>query len=145
MIGKNSKKFYYLKSKIFTVTYMEHITNADYGHAKRVCKDLKKRNLRDNRDLYVQSNTLLLVDVFENFRNMFLKIYVVDPAHFFPAPGLVWQTALKKNKVKLDLLNDFDVLSLVGKGIRGGICHVIYRYVKGNNRYMKNYDKNKEP
>ena len=87
----------------------------------------------------------MLVDVFENFRNMFLKIYVVDPAHFFPAPGLAWQTALIKNKVKLDLLNDFDMLSLVEKGIRGGIYQVIYRHVKANNRYMKNYGKNKEP
>ena len=56
--------------------------------------------------MYVQSDTLLLADVFENFRNMCLEIYELDPAKFLPAPGLVWQAALKKTKVKLDLLTD---------------------------------------
>ena len=45
---------------------------------------------------------------------------------------------------KLDLLTDIDMLLTVGKGIRGGICHSIHRYAKGNNKYMKDYDKNKE-
>ena len=64
-------------------------------------------------------------------------------AKFLSASGLAWQTALKKNKVKLDLLTDIDMLLLVEKGIRGGICHSIYRYEKANNKYMKDYDKNK--
>ena len=45
---------------------------------------------------------------------------------------------------KLDLLTDIDMLLTVEKGIRGGICHSIHRYAKGNNKYMKDYDKNKE-
>ena len=94
--------------------------------------------------MYVQSVTLLLTDVFENFRNMRLKIYKLDPAKDFSVPGLVWQIALKKTKVKLDLLTDIDMLLMVRKGIRGGIYHAIYRYVKVNNKYMKDYDKNKE-
>ena len=94
--------------------------------------------------MYVQSNTLLLADVFENFRNMCINIYELDTAKFLSAPGLAWQVALKKTKVKLDLLTDIDVLLMVEKGIRGGICHSIYRYAKANNKYMKDYDKNKE-
>ena len=86
--------------------------------------------------MYVQNNTLLLADVFENCRNMCLKIYEIDPAHFLTAPGLTWQAALKKNKVKL--------LLMVEKGIRGRICHSIYGYAKSNNKYIKDYDKNKE-
>ena len=54
-------------------------------------------------NLYVQSNTLLLADVFEGFRNMSFEIYGLDPAHFVSAPGLAWQEDLKKIKVKLDL------------------------------------------
>ena len=123
---------------------MEDITDADYAHAKRVCKDFEIKNLGEYHDLYVQSNTLLLADVFENFRNMCLEIYELDPAKFLSAPGLAWQAALKKTKVKLDLLTDIDMLLMVEKGIRGGICHSIYRYAKANNKYMKNYDKNKE-
>ena len=69
--------------------------------------------------MYVQSDTLLLAEVFENFRNMYLTIYQLDPAKFLSAPGLAWQAAL-------DLLTDIDMLLMVEKGIRGGICHSIY-------------------
>ena len=68
---------------------MEHITNADGLHAKRVCKDFKIRNIGHFCDLYVQSDTLLWADVFENFCNMCLEIYELDPAHFLSGPGLV--------------------------------------------------------
>ena len=94
--------------------------------------------------MYVQSDTLLSADVFENFRNMYLKIYERDPAKFYSVPGLEWQAALKKTKVNLDLLTNIDMLLMVGKGIRGEICHSIYRYTKTNNKYIKDYDKNKE-
>ena len=87
----------------------------------------------------------MLADVFEHFRNMYLKIYELDPAKFPSVPGLAWQVALKKTKVKLDILTNIDRLLMVGKGIRGEMCHSIYRYVKANNEYMKDYDKNKEP
>ena len=98
----------------------------------------------DCHDLYVQSDTLLLADVFENFRNMCIKVYELDPAHFLSAPGLAWQACLKKTEVKLKLLTDVDMLLMVEKGIRGGICHVIHGYEKENNKYMKNYNKDEE-
>ena len=75
--------------------------------------------------MYVQTDTLLLADVFENFRNMCIKIYELDPPKFLSASGLAWQTALKRTKAKLDLSTD-DMLLLVEKGIRGVICHSIY-------------------
>ena len=86
----------------------------------------------------------MLADVFENFRNRCINIYELDPAEFLLAPGLAWQAVLKKTKVKLDLLTDIDMLLLVEKGKRGGMFHSIYRYAKANNKYMKDYDKNKE-
>ena len=94
--------------------------------------------------MYAQSDTLLLADVFENFRNMCLKIYKHDATKCLSAPGLAWQAALKKTKVKLDLLTDIHILVMVEKGIRGGICHSIYRYAKANKKYIKGYDKNTE-
>ena len=75
---------------------------------------------------------------------MCLEIYELDPARFISDPGLVWQAALKKKKVKLDLLTDINMPLMVEKGIRGGISHSIYRYAKANNKYMKDYDTNKE-
>ena len=94
--------------------------------------------------MHVQSDTLLLAGVFENFRNMCIKVYELDPAHFLSAPGLAWQSCLKKTEVKLELLTDVDMLLMVEKGIRGGICHAIYRCAKANNKYVKNYNKDKE-
>ena len=91
--------------------------------------------------MYVQSDTLLLADVFENFRNMCIKVYELDPAHFLSAPGLAWQDWLKKTEVKLELLTDVDMLLMVEKGIRGGICHAIHRYAKANNKYIKDNNK----
>ena len=94
--------------------------------------------------MYVQSDTLLLADVFESFRNMCIKVYEVDPAYFLSAPGLAWQACLKKAEVKLELLADVYMLLMAEKGIRGGICNAIHRYAKTNSKYMKNYDKNEE-
>ena len=85
-------------------------------------KKFKLKNLGEYHDSYVQSDTLLLVDVFENFRNMCIKVYELDPAHFLSLPGLSWQACLKKTNVKLELLTDYDMLLMVEEGVRGGIC-----------------------
>ena len=114
------------KEDIYSHLNMEDITDAEYMHTKIVCKYFGIKNLGEHHDLYIQSDTLLLADVFGNFRNMCLEIYELNPAKFLSAPGLAWQAALKKTKVKLDLLTDIDMLLMVEKGIRGGICHSVY-------------------
>ena len=123
---------------------MEDITDVDHRHAKRVFKNLSNKSLGDYHDLYVQSNILLLADVFENFRNMCIKVYERDPSHFLSVPGLALHAYLKKTEVELELLTNTDMLLMVEKGIRGGICHAVFRYAKANNKYMQNYDKNEE-
>ena len=111
------------KKAFYSSLNMEGITGVDYRHAKRVFKNLNNKNPGDSHDLYVQSDTLLLADVFENFRNKCIEICELDPAHFLSAPGLAWQACLKKTEVKLELLTENDMLLMVEKGIRGGICH----------------------
>ena len=83
----------------------------------------------------------MLVDVFENFRDKCIEIYGLDRAHFLSAPELACQACLKKTRVKLQSLKDYDMLLMVEKGIRGRICQEIYRYAKANNKYMNNYDR----
>ena len=106
----------------------ENISETDYAHANNVFKKFSINNLGEYHDLYVRSDTLLLADIFENFRQSCLKNYELDPAHFVSLLGLAWQACLKKTNVELELLTDYDMLLMVEEGIRGGICHAIQRY-----------------
>ena len=85
------------KEAFYSSLNMEDITDVDHRHVKRVFKSLNNKNLGDYHD-YVQSDTLLLADVFENIRNKCIEIYELDPAHFLSAPGLAWQACLKNQK-----------------------------------------------
>ena len=108
-------------------------------------KVFKLENLENYHDLYVQSDTLLLADVFNNFRDMCIKEYKLEPGHVLSLPGLAWQACfLKKTNIELELLTDYDMLLIIEEGIRGGICHSIHRYTKAINKYMKNYNTNEE-
>ena len=94
------------------------------------------KTLRDYLELYNKVDVLLLADVFENFRDICIENYKLDPAHYFTAPGLAWDAALKVTEVNLQLLSDVNMLLMVEKGIRGGISIITHRYGKANNKYM---------
>ena len=132
------------KESFYSNLNMKNIDDIDYRHGNNVFKIFNLKNLGEYHDLYVQSETLLLADVFENFRNKCLEVDELDPAHFLSFPGLAWQACLKKKNIKLELLTNYDMLLMVEEGIRGGICHSIHRYAKVNNKYMNNYDENEE-
>ena len=132
------------KDDFYSNLNMENIDDIDYRHGSNVFKRFELENLGDYHDLYVQSDTLLLANVFENFRDMCIKEYELDPAHFLSLPGLAWQACLRKTNIELELLTDYDMLLMVEEGIRGEICHSIHRYAKANNKYMKNYNNNEE-
>ena len=85
-----------------------------------------------------------MADIFENFIKVCLEVYLLEPVKTFLASRKARQGALKNAKVEQKLLTYTDVLSVVGKAIRGGICHSINRYAKANNKYIKDYHKNKE-
>ena len=105
------------KEDVYSHLSTEEITDADYAHAKRVCKDFEIKTLREYHDLYVQRNTLLLAVVIENFRIdrplEILRTWL--STKILSAPGLVCQGALKTTKLKLDLLADIDMLLMVEK------------------------------
>ena len=101
---------------------LEDISNDDYAHAQKVWDVFEIKNLGEYHDLHVQSDKLLLADVYENFRNMCLEKYQLDPEDFVSAPGLAWRACLKKTGVELELLTDTDMLLMIEKGTRGGIC-----------------------
>ena len=124
------------KDSFYSNLNMENITYIDYRHAKNVFNKFNNNNLGDYHDLYVQSDTLLLADVFTNFKNACFDIFELDPAHFLPAPGLAWQACLKKSNVKLELISDVDMLLMIEKGTRGGITQAVCRYSQANDKYM---------
>ena len=118
------------KEAFYSKLNLEDITDKDYIHVQKVWDVFEIKNLGEYHDLYVQSDTLLLSDIFENFRNMCLSIYEFDPVYFVSAPGLAWQACLKKTRVKLELLTDYDMILMIEKGIRGRICQATYSQSK---------------
>ena len=84
------------KEDFYSNLNIEDISDIDYRHANNVSKRFKLENLGDYHNLYVQSDTLLLADLFNNFRDMCIKEYELDPAHILSLPGLAWQAYLKK-------------------------------------------------
>ena len=132
------------KKYFYSLLNMENIIDIDYTHATRVLKEFKMNNLGDYHDLYVQSDTFLLADIFENFRDMSLKIYELDPAYFVSLPRFAWHACLKITGVNLDLITDINMLLMIESGMRGVVYQVMHSYVEANNKHMNNYDENKE-
>lgn len=95
-------------------------------------------------DLYLETDVLLLVDVFQNFRKTCIDYYGLDPAHYYSALGLAWDAMLKMTGVELDLISDIDMQLFIEKGRRGGISTVTHRHAEANNKYMENFDREKE-
>ena len=93
---KFNEKIIPSKELFYSNLTLENISEVDYMHANNVFKTIELNNLGDYHDLYVRSDTLLLADVFENFRNACLSNYELDPAHFVSLPGLAWQACLKR-------------------------------------------------
>ena len=112
---------------------LEGSTDERYTHYKKVFKELGLKKLDDHYDLYVQCDTLLLSDVFKIFWNKYKEIYELEPAHFFISSRISMGSLFKKVGVKLELLTDYDILLMIEKGIRNGMCQAIHRYDKGNN------------
>ena len=117
------------------------INNYNYNHVLNVWKTWNMKTFKEYLELYNITDVLLLADVFENFRDICLKNYGLDPVYYYTAPGLAWDAMLKMTKINLELLSDVDKLLMIEKGIRGGISIISNRYGKANNKYMKDFNK----
>ena len=98
------------KEAFYSNLNLENISDEDYEHAQKVRNISEIKNRGEYHDLHFQSDTLLLADVFENFRNKCIEIYELDPMYFVSAPGLAWEACLKMAEVKLELITDYDML-----------------------------------
>ena len=100
--------------------------------------------MADYHDHYLKKDVLLLADVFEKFIDICLKYYELEPCHYFSAPGLSWDAMLKMTGIKIKKVSDIDQYLFIEKGTRGGISYIAKRYAKTNNKYMSDYDSNKQ-
>ena len=123
-------------SSFYSKLNMSGVSDQDYEHACKVWRDFRIRNLGEYHDLYLQTEVILLANVFESFRRICLDNYGLDPAHFYTAPGLAWKACLKKTGIRLDLLLDPDMLLIFKREIRGGITQSVHRWAAANNPYM---------
>lgn len=128
------------KDSFFNSLTDEHITDKDYDHAKQVWDTFTLKNLGEYTDLYLKNDVLLLTDIFENFRKVCKINYELDPAFYLTAPSLSFDAMLLKTGVQLELLSDLEIIRLIQKGIRGGICLCSARHAQANNKYMTNFD-----
>ena len=123
----------------------EGIKQSEYDRANKIWEHFKIQNLGQYHDLYLQTDVLLLTDVFENFRKTCLVDYGLDPAHYITLPNFSWDAMLLKTGIELELIHDEDIYKMVENGLRGGMCQVSMRKAEANNPYMgEQYDENKE-
>ena len=99
--------------------HLKNIAEKGYTHAHKVFEEFKLKHLGNYHDLHVQSDTLLLADVFKNFKNKCIEIYELDPAQFLSTHGLAWQACLKKSEAELELLTKIDMLLMLEKVFEG--------------------------
>ena len=121
----------------------EPISAEDYAHAQNVWQLFGCSTMGDYHDIYLQSDVLLLADVFESFRDMTQVTYGLDPAHYYTTPGLSWDSMLKQTKVKLELLHDVDMYLMIESGIRGGVSVITRKHAQANNPYVEGYNPEK--
>ena len=132
------------RCEFFSSLKDECISEKDYERAKHIWNILKIKTLGDYHDFYLKTDVLLLADVFEEFIKTCLNYYGLDPCHYFSSPGLSWDAMLKMTGIELELISNTDMHLYIEEGTRGGISYIAKRHSKANNKYMEDYDNNKE-
>ena len=128
------------KEQFYNQQTQSDITDDDYEHAQKIFSKMKCKNLGEYMLLYVKTDVLLLCDVFENFRDLSLNYYGLDPCQYFSLPGLSYDAMLKMTGVKLDYITDIEMQIMIENNIRGGISTINHRLFTANNKYLSDFD-----
>ena len=121
------------KEQFYSNLTESHIEDDEYERALKIWEHFGIRNLGQYHDLYLRTDVLLLTDVFENFRDLCLEYYGLDPAHYFTLPNFAWDAMLLKTGIEIDPLTDKEMYEMIEKGLRGGMCDdsKCYRFFSG--------------
>ena len=132
------------KKYFFSKLTESNISDEEYTRAQIIWDRFKCRTIKDYYMLYLQCDVLLLCDVFENFRDEMLKYFNLHPTNYISLPSYSFDAMLRYTKVEIELLSDIDQLMFFERGIRGGLCQVNKNYVEANNKYMADYNPDKQ-
>lgn len=105
------------KEEFYSSLTETNINDKDFEHATKVWDHFKCDTLGEYSDLYLKIDVLLLADIFENFRDICISTYHLDPAYYYTAPGFSFDCMLKYTKMKLELLTDYNMLLMIENGI----------------------------
>ena len=133
------------KEQFYSRLTEEGITNDDYTKAKQIWKHFDIKNMGEYHDLYLKTDALLLTDVFENFRDMCLSYYGLDPVYYYTLPNFAFDAMLKLTGIEIDLVYNQEMYEMIEAGLRGGMTQTTCKKVEANNKYMgSDYDSGKE-
>uniref|UniRef100_A0A2S2NAY5 DNA-directed DNA polymerase n=1 Tax=Schizaphis graminum TaxID=13262 RepID=A0A2S2NAY5_SCHGA len=122
--------------KFYSSLTDKNVTIEEYKNSQKIWEVFNIKNLREFTSLYNLIDVLLLTDIMENFRDISLANYKLDPLYYYTTPGFAWNSMLRMTNIKLDLLTDVDQILMFESGIRGGLSQCSQRYSKANNKYM---------
>ena len=132
------------KEDFYSQLYEENISDKDYARANIVWKHFNIKNLGEYHDLYLMTDVYLLTDVFEDFRDMCLNYYGLDPAYYLTLPHYSWNAFLSLTGVKLQQIHIKEMYEMIENGLRGGMTQCSFKKVEANSKYMnEDYDKSK--
>ena len=118
----------------------EEMSDKDWEFVNKVWRTFKLKTFRQFHDLYMESDVMLLADIFERFRSDSLKNYGLDPAHFATSPGLSWHACLKMTKIRLDIIRDPDMSMFIDRSGHGGVSKARNTYLRANNPKLEGYN-----
>ena len=128
------------KDSFYSKLKDEEISDEDYERAHQVFQTMKCDTLLDYMELYVKTDTLILCDIFENFRKLCLDYYGLDCCHYMSLPGFSWDAMLKMTGCHIEYMTDIDMYTFIEKNLRGGVTTVNHRLFAANNPYLDDYD-----
>ncbi|KAL4153040.1 hypothetical protein QTP88_000873 [Uroleucon formosanum] len=128
------------KAEFYSILTESAIKDEEYEHAMKVWDHFECKTIGEYSDLYLKIDVLLLADIFENFRDVCMKTYNIDPAYYYTAPGFSFDAILKYTAIKLELLSEYEMLLMFEDGIRGGHTQASMRYAKSNNEKTLDYN-----
>jgi len=128
------------KFRFYSALTETHVSDEDYNHVTRVWNHFGFNSLGAYSDLYLKVDVLLSADVFENFRDICMITYHLNPAYYYTSPGFSFNCMLKLTKVRLELLNKFEKILFLESGPHGGLVQASKRHARANNLHTPGYN-----